>query len=240
MQHIDFLEIAGDESTVLIIGFRQNQSEQKHNDYLEEFNQNLSKLSAEEILQRAGQQISPAKALATPAGHLSVVPLPTDRPAHHAESLKRPESLANESVDLCDQEDAASESEAARVPQSEQRLQRRESGLDASRHERDHAAHGSAHGSSLLELQHAGKMTPNQLNLLRQKLREQVERHKLRHYYSGDYTLVSSSNFHLQIEFDNFQKAREIKSIIERIKRVHRKERALLEMLCMHMHHPKR
>lgn len=64
------------------------------------------------------------------------------------------------------------------------------------------------------------QMTPSQLSILRSKLREQVDRHNLYQHYSGEKTFVSSSNFHLQIEFDNLQKAKQIKSILEKIKRV--------------------
>lgn len=62
-----------------------------------------------------------------------------------------------------------------------------------------------------------------------------MERHKLRQHYSGDYTMVSSSNFHLQIEFESFQRAGEVKKVIEKIKRVHRKEKAYLELLQTHI-----
>lgn len=66
--------------------------------------------------------------------------------------------------------------------------------------------------------------------MLRTKLRERVERHNLRQHYSGEHAMVSSSNFHLQIEFPSYAKSREVKTVIEKIKREHRKERANLEM----------
>lgn len=77
------------------------------------------------------------------------------------------------------------------------------------------------------------KITSTQLSLLRNKLREQVELHKLQQHLSGSQIRVSSSHFHLQIEFDNAQKAKEIKGILEKIKRVQRKEKALKQMMWM-------
>ena len=74
-------------------------------------------------------------------------------------------------------------------------------------------------------LQNTSKISASQLSVLRTSLREQVERQKLYHRFSGNEKRVCNSPFHLQAEFDTAHGARQAKRLLEKIKRVLRKER---------------
>lgn len=69
------------------------------------------------------------------------------------------------------------------------------------------------------------KRTQHQMNLLKAKLCEQAQ------LKSHSRFRVQSSPFHLQIEFENAQKAKETKAILWRAKGVLRKEKAWEDMI---------